>query len=246
MTNSAENRNRRSRAGFTVIELLVVIAIIAILAALLMPAVVGARAKGRETACANNVRQILAARKFYAGDNHGNMIPNRPLRAEDPKGVCTWRWAIAKDYGVGEKAFICPAAPNSFTEAGRGESYATSQSDVNANYAQIGEVFGDGNQSYRMSIIPSLSRQVELIEIRDYWPDMNMGSWGWVWADGYGVYGFWHGRRTTVGYSDGHVEVKMLSETVTPNCEWDTPAGPHNGASHPEFNYMLNHYRASP
>lgn len=61
--------------GFTLIELLVVVAIIAILAALLMPALSSAREKGKQAVCANNLRQIALVFRVYAEDHEGFFPP---------------------------------------------------------------------------------------------------------------------------------------------------------------------------
>jgi prepilin-type N-terminal cleavage/methylation domain-containing protein len=101
--------------GFTLVELLVVIAIITTLAALLLPAVSRAKAKSRQTTCAQHVRQVSVALLLYA-DDHGESWPVLPNPNPYPNGVGAYYKELVKGY-VGykgpaspeEQVFICPS-----------------------------------------------------------------------------------------------------------------------------------------
>ena len=91
---------RRLREDFTLIELLVVIAIIAILAAMLLPALNQARAKAQSISCVNQLKQMNNCEQFYSQDNDGMLCP------------CLW--SDGNPIGIQWFAKLQPYAPTIF------------------------------------------------------------------------------------------------------------------------------------
>ena len=187
------------RIAFTLVELLVVITIIAVLAALLLPALRTARDRAKTSACANNCRQIGAALNAFLGD-HDQWLPYSNPAGYPYGGNAIpghqWHWQLGPYVGglnslSGAQLFYCPAnpwkLPMTLTLAGGSPTlYGLNDVILPGNwYDQSGVDPTTGGQHYRLRTKTTDLQHPSLAMITGEIPYSNGdSSWGIMSPDG--------------------------------------------------------------
>lgn len=131
-----------SRKGFTLIELMIVIAIIAILAAILVPNFIRARAQGQVTSCKSNLKNIGTACEMYATDNGGRYPKNLTDLTKEANGQQAYMKSLPKCPSAGTMtyAYSYRANPDVYTMYCSGSNHTAAGCD--ADYPKFTATMG--------------------------------------------------------------------------------------------------------
>ncbi|MCX5646425.1 MAG: prepilin-type N-terminal cleavage/methylation domain-containing protein [Phycisphaerae bacterium] len=212
-------RSQRAR-GFTLIELLIVIAVIAVLMAVLLPALNRAREAGKRAACLNNARSLVVAWTMYCSDHDGEMpagqalptvgwvhglpgaFQTKPVDAPVEDQVAAIRAGALYRYASTEKVYRCPVAAK-YEMLTYGS--APSMNGISPENAPIVK------NLYRLQ-----HQSTRLVFIDNYGED-----WDALWYIYYLQPKWWnpvpmrHGAGTVVAFADAHSEFHAWKDPRT-------------------------------
>jgi len=234
----------RATKGFTLIELLVVISIIALLLAVLMPALMKAKEHGKRMVCCNNVRILGTANVLYAEQSDGWYVPimdrtlgsNRYWPANQLfrqlVGYKSKQGSSDSDWHA-PKEFLCPSDVISNKEVRDIQWDSWISYGYNLTDWYYTNWFGIGYAGHNMTSVPGPAGELIFTESNDWWLYWKGANYkvGWdilgqdgitpykqVGCDGPTLYR--HGEGVNIAFYDGHVE-HIKKEKVFDQDAWD-------------------------
>lgn len=248
------------------IELLVVIAIIAILAAMLLPALASAKAKAKGIQCINNNRQLMLGWRLYSDDNHGDLVASLGQNGANTfNGRPVWMtgdirnspssWDVRVDVmksplfnyvGKNITLFKCPADPSMVTVAG--QTYPRVRSISMSQVFDFGEWLTPAHWMI-YSKMDNIKKPVDTFVFIDENPSSINDAAFAVQCDGMdgsGVPGtktivdlpaIYHNKAAGLSFADGHAEIhKWTGGVILSGGKTSMTAGDAF-----DFNYLASH-----
>ena len=198
-------------AGFTLIELLVVVAIVAILAAMLLPALGAARRRAHEASCISQLRQWSLALLLYV-DDHSGFIPWEGARSDPDRpdawyntlpayfGAPTWsdQRRAGRPVAPGDRrsVFVCPAAPRSDVQPYWG---------YGINFMLLNSRGDYGLPAMRRRRIEAIPQPSAVVCMTDKGATPDEGESHPTANPNYDHKSYWHRAGANVLFCDGHV-----------------------------------------
>jgi type II secretory pathway pseudopilin PulG len=152
-TNLENQAKGRCVPAFTLVEMLIVITIIVLLVTILLPSLGRARALTRQSVCASNQREIIAACIAYAEGHFNRFTTGRALPSNGPTKDNWWKldegnpgslWLLVDKTGLAPDVFLCPDAKvNREHEAGRESDGQFKQNTYSYSYISMVELDSD-------------------------------------------------------------------------------------------------------
>ena len=233
--------------SFTLVELLVVIAIIAILAAMLLPALQQARESGKSATCINNLKQQGMGFQMYAQENDDFVL--RYSKNYVKNISCIWNGYMISTGMADTKTFMCPTLPD-ISIAGKRQSYVSydvannvttgitySGYGINYKYAGSGRYIKGKDtgrlwdtSNVRFTDLPQASKMLFVI---DTYQMANLEKTGFYRIDSqqqltstsYGNPDGRHNGRANMLYGDGHAGATEKLDTANPYKTLDPTGG---------------------
>jgi hypothetical protein len=257
--DAAHRPSWNSAGAFTLIELLVVIAIIAILAALLLPALQKAKLKGTMAVCLSNQKQMTLAFIMYAGDNREKLMPSpsgggwynqADLSGLEPTATDE---AEKREIAAIQQGLLFAYAPNAAVAHCPGDmrykNLKIGSGWAYASYSKLDGMNGGYSAFTKITQIPFPSVSGVFIEEADP-RGFEMGTWAMdksQWVDGFAIF---HGNITTLAFADGHGELHKWVDGATIQAAKGFSQGNYNffwtgggTLKNPDFAWMWDKYR---
>jgi prepilin-type N-terminal cleavage/methylation domain-containing protein/prepilin-type processing-associated H-X9-DG protein len=243
---------RVGKSGFTLIELLVVIAIIAILSAMLLPALANAKSRAKRIQCVSNLRQLDIAAQVYAGDN-SDFYPFAYYFDDANSVFYCWDFTTYENTGRVVPGVLWQGQTNpqiqqcpSFNGSADWSGDPYTGYNYNTSYIGHGQGESENDPTGQAAPVPAKTAAVNHPTktalfgdgqysagadkfMRAPWPNPGDANFSGRYA---GTQGFRHDGRSNVAFCDGHAE--SLSACYTTNSDGAVNVAPGTGFLSPD------------